>query len=443
MLVLFGVTVYLFFAQHRKEEFEARLMERVNITEKMFLEKDNFSEGEFELIRSEFLQILPREVEDVVEVSRSDFDKGELQYPVEFIDEILANGKATFKDGQRQGAGRFFEVAGKDYIVIVTAVDVIGIEKMNYLKGIIITGLISCIILFVLVSVPLSHRIIRPLSYKIKMANMISANNLHQRLTQISTGDEIGELTVAFNKLLDRLESAFDAKKSFISNASHELRNPLTAIMNETDISLERDRTNEEYRESLKSISTEAERMKMLIDNLFALSKVNYSDSQLQFTYIPVVPLLEEVAEKQEYTNYKNNIKLEIPGEFYDEDIGVWGNRNLLLTAFQNIIDNACKYSNGADVVIGFRIENEKAHITIRDYGVGIPEEDLKMIGEPFFRSSNVRSLHGSGIGITLTNRIIETHNGEVMYCSHVDDGTEVRISLPIEKKLASSLKKS
>ena len=436
ILLIFGITIYLFSSNHKKQEFYNQLSHRVNITEKMFLEKDHFSEKDFEKIRQEFLHTLPEEEEEVIKIGDAGIESVQYDYPKDFIRNIITNSHAWFEEGDRQGAGKYFHLDGKDYIVIVTAIDNSGIKKLIYLRGIIITGLIVCIFLFSLLSVPLSARIIKPLSYKIRMANMISANNLHQRLTGISSKDEIGELAIAFNHLLDRIENAFETRKRFISNASHEIRNPLTAIINEADISLEKKRTGDEYRESLNSISTEAERMQLLVDNLLELSKISDADTSFQFDYLPLIPLVEEVVKKYGFTGKENQIKVIIKEQPSGFDPGIWGNKNLIMSALTNIIDNACKFSNGKEVLITLSSEAQNAVITVQDEGIGIPEEDLNHITEAFYRASNARTIKGSGIGITLARRIVEIHKGELLISSKIGEGTEVKIYLPFEEPI-------
>ncbi|MFB6306591.1 MAG: histidine kinase dimerization/phospho-acceptor domain-containing protein [Flavobacteriales bacterium] len=301
LLLLFGLTIYFFTAYHRKEEFNKRLTRRVNITEKMFLEKDHFSKENFEKIRKQFLHNLPKEKNDVIEIKTSDNSKL-ANYPDHFIKTILDKEIAYYQEGERQWAGKYFHLNDGNYLVLVSAIDVVGIEKLTYLKGIIITATLIGIVFFSILSIPLSKRIINPLSYKIKVANAISENNLHKRLTGITSNDEIGQLAGAFNNLLGRIERAFEAKKAFISNASHEIRNPLNSIINEADLSLQQERTKNEYREALKSIAGEGERMRLLVDNLLELSNIKNEDTTYHFEYLPLIPLLNEVIEKFQLT---------------------------------------------------------------------------------------------------------------------------------------------
>lgn len=438
ILFLFGFTIYIISSEHRKKEFDKRLSQRVNITEKMFLEKENFSKEDFEQIKSQFLHTLPKEKEEVIEVTKEKLRSIQKSYPDNFIQDILINGEASFEKGDRQGVGKYFHLNGGDYLVIVSAVDVAGIESQVYLKRVIIIGVIISILLFSFLSVPLSSRVINPLSYKIKMANKISASNLHQRLTGITSKDEIGELATAFNNLLDRIESAFEAKKAFIANASHEIKNPLTSIINEVDISLDRDRTNEEYRETLKSISHESGRMKLLVDNLFALSKVSYANVPFRFEYLPLIPLLDQIIKEYQFSNRENKIQLTITDEANRNKPGIWGNKNLLTSAVINILDNACKFSSNDIVKITLDSNENNAVITVVDKGIGISEEDLKMVTEPFFRSSGALGVPGSGIGIPLAYKIINIHNGKFEITSQLGKGTEVKIFLPIEENLKS-----
>src|SRR5690606_15674699 len=139
---------------------------------------------------------------------------------------------------------------------------------------------------------------LRPISEKIRKANSISVSNLHERLRVFNPDDEIGQLAIAFNRLLDRLDDAFSSQKLFVANASHEIRNPLTSIMGEADLALDKERSPKEYQEALRTIQTEADRLNMLVNNLLQLSAVSYNPAELKREVMTVASLLIETKKK-------------------------------------------------------------------------------------------------------------------------------------------------
>jgi signal transduction histidine kinase len=129
----------------------------------------------------------------------------------------------------------------------------------------------------------------------------------------------------------------------------------------------------------------------------------------------------------------------------FDQDVStafqhvhIQANRTLLLTAFINIFDNACKFSSGAPVKVSVVYENFKVKISVKDQGIGIAPEDIPKLPQPFFRADNVRNIRGTGIGIPLTVKIIELHEGEFDVISELNKGTTVIITLPEFKKGSS-----
>ena len=125
-------------------------------------------------------------------------------------------------------------------------------------------------VLFI-VSYFLARSILLPIKRKISSAMKISSSNLHQRIEVVNTNDEIGQLAIAFNRMLDRLEESFELQSSFISNASHEIKNPLTMISGTAEIALLKDRTNEEYKKTLESIIQDSDYLNSLVNELFYL----------------------------------------------------------------------------------------------------------------------------------------------------------------------------
>ncbi len=429
-LLVFGFAIYFFFSLYRKGEFNNRLKQRVEVTEKMFLEKDNFSEQTFVTIQQQFLNKLPEETEEVVELT--DVYRGQLMqtYPEDFLYNLVQNKEAFFQTGNVQGAGRVFHVNGKDYLVLLTAVDSLGMRLMEHFLTIIFIGLAVCILAMTIVGHLIAGYILSPIVQKIKRANSISAKNLHERLIVKNPDDELGQLAIAFNNLLDRVASAFEIQKSFIDSASHEIRNPLTTIMGEAEYALQRTRTPEEYEHSLKIVSEEADRLNSLVNSLLKLSGISGKDTSIQIEILSVHDVIKSSLEKLTSLNPGQKIELKLNA---NENTFISGNIHLLETALINLMDNACKFSFNKPVTVSLLLTPEGfVTICISDQGIGIPEQDLPKLTEPFHRANNARKIDGIGIGIPLTAKIIDLHKGSLQFKSQLARGTEVTIILPI-----------
>ena len=275
---------------------------------------------------------------------------------------------------------------------------------------------------------------LKPIAQIVKEVNKITATNLHRRVNEGNGNDEIARLAITFNNMLTRLEDSFLMQKNFVSNASHELRTPLTSILSAIEVTLSKARTNEEYYELLNGLHDEAEKLNKLITSLMNLSQtIGEGEPYQQTEEVRIDELLYEISREAKAAspdthiimNYKNlpdNAGL----------LAVHGNRNLLHAAISNILDNACKFSNG-EVKCTLESKNGNIQISIKDNGIGIPAADLKNIFQTFYRSQNARSYPGSGIGLALAEKIISIHKGSINIASTENNGTEVIIVLPVK----------
>ena len=435
VLFLLSLFIYFFSSNFHRNEFFNRLDERVAITEQLFLEEDNLDPVVYQQIRENFLHTLEQESEEVFKVAP---DVATLRdsliglYPSVFIDNILESKFGTYSLGNRQGVGRFYEDNEGDYVIIVSAVDTFGISKLRNLSKILIVGFIVSIMVIALISQISTRRALQPLEATIQRARRISGSNLHLRLNVYNENDELGVLATTFNQMLDRLQEAFDAQRQFISNASHEIRNPLTAIMGESELSLEKERSTEEYHASLTTILNEANRLDQLVSHLLNLANTGFDATNIQHSPVRIDEVILDTISNLDQIQPRHQFKLnfsEAPN--IADALTVSGDSKLLSIAFSNLLDNASKFSDYQPVSIKLGFEPEGINIFIQDNGIGIPEKDHKHIFDPLYRAGNARAYKGFGIGLSLTQKIIELHSGTLKLESLPHHGTTVTVSLP------------
>jgi signal transduction histidine kinase len=417
-----GLLVYIFTARFHAREFFDRLEERVDLTELVFLEKNQAIE---EAVRNKFLQTLDEEEEYAISMQPSGLDSLSLLYPSDIAEQLKRKETARFWQGERQGVGKHYHLPGGEFVVVVTAVDTFGRSKLDFLRKILLIGGSLAILLLVLVDRIGIARALRPLENKILSVSRIGAKNLDLRLSVRNPSDEIGKLALAFNRMLDRLQASFEAQRHFVRNASHEMRNPLTAISGEAEVLLAKDRSIEEYKEALTIIQQEADRLQVLIQQLLDLEKTEALSDLTDPEEFYLDQCLLETLEQFPSQRIQLEFKLD------QTEPKVLGNHYLVRTALQNVIDNALKYSGEEPVSIVLSREEASYQIRIQDRGIGIEQEDLERIFQPFFRSANARSQQGHGIGLTLVNKIVSLHKGNIRILSKADQGTTVVLSLP------------
>jgi signal transduction histidine kinase len=353
----------------------------------------------------------------------------------EFFRDVIQKGQARFVSDEYLYKGIKYQSDKGDFIVITVAENYFEINQAENLIKTMLFAISAAFLLLLYIAIYYSKNIFKPISAITEKVKEISSENLHLRLSEDTAKDELYELTGTFNDMLDRIETSFETQNNFISNASHELRTPLTAIIGEADVVLSKPRQTEDYVESLKIILQEAEKLDNKTKALLFLAQTGFNGKVQKFEKIRIDQLIWDVKENLDTLNSKNRIHLDM--ELLPENplkLKVNGNIQLLHLAFSNIISNGCKYSDYNHVTVSIGASDDYVYIIIKDKGIGIPENEIKYIYDPFFRASNTKNYEGYGIGLPLTRNIIRMHNGKILVTSAENEGTTVQITLPSVK---------
>lgn len=353
--------------------------------------------------------------------------------PASFFELVINNKSAEFVSKKYLYKGIRYQSTSGDYIVITAAENYFQINQADNLIRTLLFAILASLILILYIALYFSKNIFKPISEITEQVKEISSENLHLRLNDSNRSDELNDLARTFNNMLDRIETSFETQNNFISNASHELRTPLTAIIGVADVVLTKPRTNEEYVETLKIILQEADKLDNKTKALLFLAQTGFNGKVQKFDKVRIDQLLWDVKENLESLNPKSKIYLDM--DLLPENpmkLKVNGNTQLLHLALSNIISNGCKYSNFEMVTVSIGASDDFVYIVIKDNGIGIPENEIKYIYDPFFRATNTKNFEGYGIGLPLTRNIIRMHKGTLLVTSIENKGTTVQITLPI-----------
>jgi signal transduction histidine kinase len=430
MLCSFAFIYYLSY-QYTKEEFFLRLEEKAEFTTQKYFEEDELNKTVYEQLVDKNSKTIPEAKEIVLNTNNHQLVYDSLKHiiPENQIKELLSGQNIKYKKASKQYVGLYYPDNQGKFIVVISAIDKFGIQKLqNLLKNLIEIFLISILFIY-FIGMFYSERMLTPLAHILKKVNEIKATNLKLRLKDNSSKDELGELTRMFNQMLERLEHSFMMQKNFIHNASHELKNPLTAIIGETEVTLSKMRSQEEYVVTLNKIATESERLNMLTRNLLNIAQADFEITEMNSEQTRVDELLWEIKDYFDNTDYKDRIIFHVttlPDSSKSNIVS--GISNLLKTALINIIDNACKFSDEQIVDVILKVDKANISITVIDKGIGIPESDFANLFQPFFRASNTFQYKGSGIGLSLTEKIIKLHGGSIVFKSTQGIGTTVEV---------------
>ena len=256
------------------------------------------------------------------------------------------------------------------------------------------------------------------------------SKNFSRRIELDNSEDEIHKMAYTFNEMLDTVEETFIHEKQFSSDVSHELRTPITVILAQSDYALDYVETLDEAKESFEVINRQAKKMTNLINQIMELSKMERQNKiekdKINFSNI-ILQLLEDYRTLLE----NNNIELIT---HIEKDLRIYGNKLMLERLFVNLFTNAMKFTKTTINVSLNRI-NKEVILQIKDDGIGITKEDQKYIWDRFFQTSDSRNKDknkGSGLGLSMVNRIVQLHLATIDVESEVGKGTCFIVKFPI-----------
>jgi signal transduction histidine kinase len=250
----------------------------------------------------------------------------------------------------------------------------------------------------------------------IDQVNYLKLKKLNTRLTVKNQNDEIAKLTDAFNKMLDRIEKTIKLQNSFISNASHEIINPLASITSQIEIALLSDRSIDNYKKTLRLLLQDINRLNQISEQLIKLSKYSDSQEKIGFNNLRIDELLWETKNSYLIKNPDAKIQLSI-GNIPDNEQSLVFKVNdvLLKTCFNNLLDNAIKFSTDKEVKLKLFVNDDfDLVISFENNGAGIDENEFENLFTPFFRSSNSKNINGYGIGLAIVKSILDLHQFEI-----------------------------
>ena len=256
------------------------------------------------------------------------------------------------------------------------------------------------------------------------------SKNFSRRIELDNSEDEIHKMASTFNEMLDTVEETFIHEKQFSSDVSHELRTPITVILAQSDYALDYVETLDEAKESFEVINRQAKKMTSLINQIMELSKLERQNEvekdRINFSNI-ILQLLEDYKPLLENSNIELIINIE-------KDLRIYGNKLMVERLFINLFINAIKFTKTTINVSLNRI-NKEIILQIKDDGVGIAKGEQKYIWDRFFQINNSRNKdknRGSGLGLSMVNKIVQLHSATIEVESEIGKGACFIVRFPI-----------
>lgn len=295
-------------------------------------------------------------------------------------------------------------------------------------------GLPLAIILMTAGGYWLIRRALAPVEQVTRAAERITQHNLDERLPVSNTGDELERLSISLNRMIARLNDAFQNSKRFVADASHELRTPLTILRGELENMAEDPRLGLEWRERAASLLEETERLSRIVEQLFTLSRLDAGEAQAEWARFDLAELARSTAEQMNLLAEDKRISINCDA---GQPVMVEGDRARLKQVVVNLLDNAIKYTPKSGAIqLRIQAANGHAVLDVEDNGIGIAADVLPHVFERFYRVDQSRSgeSEGAGLGLSIVKSICTAHGAEVGVVSTPNVGTRFSVKLPLRK---------
>ncbi len=276
----------------------------------------------------------------------------------------------------------------------------------------------------------LARRMLKPIQEISESAARIGSSGDLKKRIEIGGGkDELHQLAAGFNEMFQRLEDAFEAERQFTSDASHELRTPVSVIVAQCEMSLEETRSVEEYEQALRTIQRQGRKMSRLINDMLDFTRLEMRAESYVREMVDMTELVQSVCfdmamikEKGISLNYEAGA-----------DIKIYGNRQLLNRLLGNLVTNAYRYGreNGF-IFVSLKRRGQNVELSVSDNGIGIGEGQQQKIFQRFYQADNSHSGIGTGLGLSMAYEIVQFHGGEIRVESELGRGSTFFVDFKI-----------
>jgi signal transduction histidine kinase len=419
-IALLGITfisIYCFSKKNRLNEFHQRFKDRSLISFRLIIEMRNVDDDILDKLDKSFVNNLRQNtflLDSSSNLIYASTGNKKPYYADEIIGKLRHGSDEIFLplDTCEVLATKFIE-KGKTYYGLAKAEDKVGKETMRFLALLLLASFFISVVVIILLSYYLSGLITSPITKLAKEIENISPGKLSVRVSENKRKDEVNYLSVMFNELLDKVESAFKFQHQFIQHLSHELKTPLAVMMADAEAALVID-TPDNYKDCLQFQKDGLVELSNIMNTMLDISKKENhligSDS------IRVDELLFDCVDEVSLQNSQAIFDLKIDQSIEkSERLTINGNSRMLKMAFCNLLKNAVNYSATQKVSIEIMPLNCHVQVSITNDGSTISMSETEYLFKQIFRGANAKT-KGFGIGLILTNRIVVLHNGMIKY---------------------------
>lgn len=410
------LVVYWSFSGYRQEDFEDRLEKKALTTSRLLFDIEEIDEvllGRIEE-NSEYRMwdecyVAFNEDNDVV---YSSGDEYEWVYDQKLLQKFQ-DGMLTSRYNQLEIVGMELSSDDKEYKVFIAAEDKFGNQKMNFLRWLLLSVFAVCTLFIGYFTSKLVKNALKPLDDLQEEITSISTSNLNNPIPERKTEDEIGLLTKAFNQMLERIDEGYRAQATFTSNASHELRTPISRILFQLENLIAQHEHSPAVLEYLRNIKGDASQMAELTSSLLILARIS-RDKHAPFEPQRVDEIIFEAYEEVVAQAPEFGISFDILEP--ESELTIPGAKSLLIIVFLNLLRNANNYSSDHKAEITVDEKDGALIVHVSNHSDHKVEEDPGNYMKPFVRGNHGYAISGSGLGLSIVKRIMDFHQAKVDY---------------------------
>lgn len=426
VMLLASTLIYISFYKWMVHNQFRELQNKTLLAAVFYLEADEQSHPERESVKNQLQKTISRTniaVYNNYNIQKAGEMNANTAITTAFINSIRDQHKGSLVTQDHFYHGIFYKDNEGDFVVITREWKGNFNAQMQSLLYILIAAFIFGIVLIYIFSQFLGRVAYDPILKMMKQIKDRDEKNFQEPLILQNSYAEITELVQTYNLFIKRLGQTFAIQKNFIDYISHELRTPITALLGTLEVTSNKPRTDEEYKQVIQQLKQYTLDLETSLDNMMLLSgaKTNF-----EFRSIRVDEIIWKVIEDA-YLYHKAQIQVTMDVQ-EPKTLNLYGNARLLESAISNIIENAIKYSNNQPIAVHMNIVNDRLVVRIIDKGIGIPPTDLKNITQNFYRGTNTNNFQGKGIGLSMSGVIFTLHQIKMEVKSN-STGTSVALT--------------
>ncbi|MEV6055044.1 HAMP domain-containing sensor histidine kinase [Streptomyces sp. NPDC052107] len=316
-----------------------------------------------------------------------------------------------------------------DVVAVVVTDSPTGQMRSRTLRGWLIIGAgeIAAMLLAVGAALRLTGWVLRPVRVLDATTHDIATGRLKSRVAVGGGPPELRRLARSFNEMADNVEDVLEQQRAFVADASHQLRNPLAALLLRIELlALELPEDNEE----IASVRSEGKRLAQVLDDLLDLALAEHAEADLRLTDIGALAE-ERVASWSPAAEAKG---VRLTGDC--PPTTAWADPITLSSALDAVIDNAVKFSpEGGTVEVTVAADGDRSTVVVTDTGPGLTEEELARVGDRFWRSGRHQNIKGSGLGLSIVHALLTAGGGSIDYAHHEPRGLRVTVTVPRQRE--------